>query len=212
MFGLPWRRMRRAGVLTNSGGAAAPVTLILDQFTDTNGTAIGSHTIAPTNVPATSWTAQVGTFQIQSNSVQNIGGAANGHCTLDAGVANCTLSGDVTCPDQATGVNQDTGLVGRWSNASNYWRVGINEQDDLFRIVERAATVNTSRASASVTFGVGSTGAIRASFLAQSITATVDGANEISYGSAALNESATVHGVFGSVAASAVDNFKVTTP
>lgn len=197
------------GIRARGSRSAGPTTLILDQFTDTNGTAIASHTIAPTNVPATSWTAQVGTWQIQTNRAQNIGGAANGHFTSDAGVANCTISGDVTCPDQSTGVNQDTGLVARWSDASNYWRVGINEQDDLFRIVERATASNTSRASTSVTFGIGSTGAISAVFSAQSITATVNGANQITYGSAALNESATVHGVFGSVALSACDNFTV---
>jgi len=89
----------------------------------------------------------------------------------------------------------DTGIVARWSDNNNYWLVSHNVEDQEFRIWEKNVGTYTKRASAAVALAGGTYYDIEAELDAQTITATLDGGNQISYGSAALNETETIHGM-----------------
>jgi len=109
----------------------------------------------------------------------------------------------------SAGNGNDAGIVGRWSDSSNYWRIGAHSKDDVFAITERYSATPTIRASASVTIDTSTFYTIVATFSAKTISATLDGSNNISYGSAALNETKTVFGIFVRNATDAIDDFKV---
>lgn len=102
-------------VLLGSGAAAASPTLILDQFTDTNGTALSSHTIAPTNTPATSWTLVAGTWQIQSNKAK-VTTASGGQdiAVVDAGMANVTVTVTIV-------VDAESGIIANYQDSTHYF-------------------------------------------------------------------------------------------
>lgn len=101
-------------------------TLILDQFTDTNGTALGSHTIAPTNTPETSWTVRNGTVQISSNRAVGTGsnpGGAGWVATLDTGETDYRIS--ATLNAGGTGTPQ---IIVRYSTADgSFYGVAIHD-------------------------------------------------------------------------------------
>lgn len=195
-----------------AGGAAASPLLILDQFTDTNGTEITSHTIAPTNVPAASWASDGDAISvdIQSNKAKMEGSATtNVLKVIPCAQADVTISGDVTIIANAS----RQGLALRESNSTNFWKVCVRQTSNLFELVEFNANTNTVRASTSVTLTAGVSYALAAVAAGASISATLDGANGISYGSATFNQTATRHGIFSGTALGVQwDNFQVTHP
>lgn len=211
----PHTRLRGyAGRGMPTGGAAAPmpVTLIEDTFTDTTGVSLDAHTILPTNTPPTSWTEQNGNWEIGSNKARVNANADNSVATCNPGVADCQISALVA----DTNVGSDTfarstGIVARYSDTSNYWAITINDVGNKFYIYELNAGSSTARASAAVDIGTGTQYAMVATLSGQTITATLDGANQIQYTSAALNETATVHGMKTRLTTSNIDNFKVET-
>lgn len=192
--------------------SASAATLISDSFTDTDTTAIASHTIAPTNTPSTSWTARTGTWTISGNKAVTTT-ASQGHSTCNPGVADCTLSVVAKSTTTASATHlADAGVVARWANTSNLWKISINQQADEFRIVEYAAATATTRAAASVAISASVEYTIVAVLSGTTIAATLDGANAISYASATLNQTATVHGILARESTDRIDDFKVTVP
>jgi hypothetical protein len=202
-----WDIPRRA-----KASAAAVVTLIYDILNDVDATSLDAHAIAPTNTPATAWTERNGNWAITSNQAMLSAGATRAHATLDAGVADCTISVTARSATTNTGTDRDAGITARWTNTSNYWKIGTNAAADLFRIVERNAATDTSRASASVVIGVADDLAIVTVLSGATISATLAGGSAISYGSATLNQTVTVHGMLASAANDRLDNFTVTVP
>ncbi len=189
-----------------TGGGPGIVTLILDQFTDTNGTALASHTIAPTNTPATSWTVDVGTFDVTSNEGRCTAAVGfNAMAVVDAGVTDCTVTSKIKAGSSG-------GVLVRYQDATHYWRIGFStfSNPDSFFITEYNAG-NTTRAS---TTGVGNLSGstfytLSIVLLGTSITATLDGGNSITY-SSSLFQAATKHGVHGD-SAFTFDDFTITT-
>lgn len=197
--------------------AAGITTLILDEFTDANGTALTSHTIAPTNVPATSW-SQVNIFgtpsiQIQSNLAtliyvtdSNSFAIAN----LNAGVANVVITATVTTA--AIGRNEPQGVIGRYNTSSSFWTFGVSTNLDKIQIMEQTAT---ERASAAKTIANSASYNLTITMNGDVLTLDVDGTS-CTYTSS-TNNTKTVHGAYfyarntGSYAGTKIDNFQVTT-
>lgn len=200
-----WVGSGKTVIRRQSGGVAAPVTLILDQFTDTDATALESHTIAPTNTPAASWASDSGAMDINGNKARSTT-LASGlvQYRANAGVSDCVVSADVT-PVAA----DVTGLILRRNSAVNNWVLVVDVDNDLFRLYERATTY-TLRASIAATITAGSTYAFSATLNGQSIVCTLDGANQISFSSATY-QTETNHGLEGDHTGTKWDNFKVTT-
>lgn len=186
-------------------------TIVSDTFTAGDGTDISGRTPSPTAPGGATWSERAGNWQITSNAAVSSTANNSLHCTVDSGVADCTITAEVDSTTSLTTSIRDAGLVARWSDTSNYWKIGINNQDNAFRIVERNATVMTTRATASVTINGGTFYTVQAVLSGDDINATLDGANGISYGSATLNQTATVHGFAGRETTDRIDDFLVET-
>jgi hypothetical protein len=188
---------------------AGATTLILDQFTDTNGTALSSHTIAPTNTPATSWTNGLNSLEIQSNKAVGVTSSDDNIELCDSGQSDVTASVIVNSTVVAGG-----GPVVRASDGSNMWLAYLASVFNSIRLFEinAASFVERATASQTVTSGVDYTQRLAAS--GTSLVASVDGGASCNY-SSSFNQSATKVGIHAYNLAGTsptLDTFTVTRP
>ncbi len=175
-----------------------PVPLVSDGFIDSNGTSLDAHATdgaghaegvaggIGAGGSGLSWTEDVGDWDIQSNRANPDG---VGSPTVDVGEADVVIDAVV----QAN--HTKVGHVLRWSDSSNYWIVRVSTSDNEIQIYEVNATVATKRASTAVTINLATDYDLRSIAYGQTIDAYVDGGDKATYGSAALNETVTVHGL-----------------
>lgn len=183
-----------------SHGGPSTGTLLLDTFTDTNGDRISTqHTM---DVGA-GWTEHSGDFIIQTNRAKLDVVGGEGVATADAGKSDVT----VTVTVNSANVNNVTGIAGRLSDTSNLWLIGFST--GVYRILEKVANSYTARASAVVVVISGVDYALAATFAGANISATLDGANAISYGSATSNQTVKRFGIRGGTIGDLWDNFQV---
>lgn len=168
-----------------SAGIASP-TLFYDTFTGVNGTLLPAHT-PDTDASGNGWTTQAGTPDIFDNQARI---TATEIATVDCGVADCVISANVKC----LGLAAVAGIIVRFSSASSYTFVTIEDFFDRFRVYEWNGSTLTSRASTNVTIDIGTEYTMTITLSGTSITATLDGANSINYTSS-LNVSSTIHGI-----------------
>ncbi|KKN15979.1 hypothetical protein LCGC14_0980530 [marine sediment metagenome] len=138
-----------------------------DSFTDTNGTALAAHT-ADTGE---AWTLISGTASISSNKVS---GSNGGIHTFGAGADTSFLQALMV---HGGTVNVGHGLIFRYSDASNYWRIELKERATAsaidLRLIKRVAASETLIASTPV--GVTNyTGIIGVSFFGDDIKVFCD--------------------------------------
>jgi hypothetical protein len=175
-------------VLSGGAAEAGPTTLISDTFTDANDTVLASHTIAPTNTPATSWTVEAGgTISIQSNKAFS---DTASKCVCDPADADVTLSAVMQMT--SIGANSAIGIVARYTDIDNHWMV--RWYNGTFEIVERTASVETQRDTEVFAISADTDYTIQAVLNGTSITATLDGLHPLSYTSAS-HQAATKHGM-----------------
>ena len=197
--------------VASGGGATTAITLIYDTFTDTNGTAIASHTIAPTNTPSATWANSAAGWQIQSNKLKLVSGG-DVWCYVNAGVADCTIEADLTT---ATTGDSYLGIVLRYTNTSNFWNVQarIDGGGNRWLITEIASGSATTRATGGTTANA-TTYQVKIVLSGTTITLYVNGVLTASYASATSNQTATRFGAYNnsSFATPTLDNFKVSVP
>lgn len=169
----------------------------LSTFAVANGTSLD----AITPEVGGGWTEQSGDWDIQSNRANPDGAAI---ATVDTSIADmlvdCTVNG-------ATADNP--AVVLRFLDTSNYWYLQADRANNQLELHEYNATVDTIRANAAVTINNSTDYNLRAITYGQTIDGFIDAANKISYGSAALNETETVHGIRAENTAGRFDNFVV---
>lgn len=194
-------------ILTLGAGGritSGPSTLIFDQFTDPDLTLLTAHTIAPINVPLTSWSFSGGSsWRILGNQAQcNVVGAGGRTCTCNAGDADITASLIIN-----RNASTEPGVVVRFLDDSNHWWCRHNSAANRVEVQERNAGANVLRASAAlVKAGVYT---ISVQTAAQTIAATVD-AVTATYASASFLETETRHGMrVGATANNTMDDFRV---
>lgn len=180
---------------------------VADVFTDTDAVSLDAHTPTPTNTPGGAWSEVNGNWDINGNRARLSANGTNGCAAIDCDFADGDLSLEAASQAANTATSQDAGLTARVSDGSNYWKIGINAQADAFRIVERNAATDTVRATASVTIDAGTFYTLTAQLSGQTITAQIEGGNEITYGSAALNETSQLHGLMMRLNTERVDDF-----
>jgi hypothetical protein len=123
------------------GGASAVVApgtvLLQDDFNDTDGTDIASHTmdVGP------GWQETVGNGEIQSNRLEQIGATDPTLITADAGSRNVEVTATVNRDGDGAGI----GLVLRVLDDENYWL--LDYSPTVLQLFEVVAGVFTSRAS-----------------------------------------------------------------
>jgi pectate lyase len=193
-----------SGLVSGAGG-----TVLKDNFVGTNGTALTAHTM-DVGPGWTQRTADVG-MAIQSNTAQYADDA------LDIYTASCNYS-DVTI---RLGVNifsafttsVQNGLVARFSDTNNYWRLTI-QTSGVLALTETSGGTVTQRASASVTINTGTTYTLQLVASGSSMTGTLNGGNSINYASAASNQTVKNHGLYcnNTTKQTNFSNFLVTNP
>lgn len=183
------------------------VTLLSDTFTDTNGTGLAAHTIAPINSPATSWTEAINNFEITSNRALVVVDTQT-LAFLETGISNGTVS---AVANGAAG--QVLGIIFRYTDANNYFVLQIDVTGDTLRLYENASASLTLRDSEAVTIAAATDYTLRAVFNGTSITGTVNGGSTVTYTSSA-NQTATKCGIRHTgdgTGTNVFDDFTVTT-
>lgn len=195
---------RRRWLTFGGGGRAGPAVLLADDFSEANGTNLNGKAL---DVGGT-WTVAAGAWAVQSGrAAPNAGGARA--IVMTGAAADITAAVTVN-PAAAGGF---VGLLVRYSDANNWWYVVFRAGDNAFRIIERNAGVDTTRASSTAVDYVGGNDyRLRAVCSGQTITATIDGANQIQYALATHNQAAIIVGLTGGDAADRLDDLQVTSP
>jgi fibronectin type 3 domain-containing protein len=187
------------GESSASSTQSVTTPLLKDTFTDSNGTALASHTMDV----GSGWTIGSGAVAVQSNKAVF---SATGQAVADAGRADCTLSVKFRCTD----TNQYGVIPFRYVDESNFWFLYIDAGNRI-RIFEKASGSNTTRATTTISYTANNDYTVTVTLLGASIVATFDGGNGGSYGSAATGLSATKHGIGSDFNAGATfDDFQVT--
>lgn len=176
-------------------------TLLLDQFTDTNGTALASHTISPTNTPAVSWVVHTGSFDIQSNRA-NSANTTTGHATVDSGAANVTITSIINGVGGGSGIY----VTFRFTDVDNKWFLYI-VPTSAWSLYKRVAGTNTLVQSG-IAPGVGDR-TITVVCNGNSISCKWDATNELAT-TDSFNATATKHGImYDTSTGNRWDNFQV---
>lgn len=89
-----------------------------DDFTDTNGTSLPSHNA--------SWSADVGTFQIQSNKATTNSDSNDDQATVDAGASDVIVTCTVTPRATNSSNVSDPGIIIRGSDSTHFWLVSVS--------------------------------------------------------------------------------------
>lgn len=145
------------------------------------------------------WVEQSGDWDIQGNRANPDGAAV---ATIDSGISDILED----CIVQV-GTN-DSGIIMRYSDATHFWLLSLNAAGNEIALWENDAGF-VKRASTGVALVAGVDYDARVIADGQTIDGFVDGGDKISYGSAALNESATIHGMRATHTNDQFDNFAV---
>lgn len=189
------------GQLTTVGaGPSAEETLVLlisDAFTDADSTNLTAHTIAPTNVPSTSWSAQIGTWAITSNKARAATVVSSqAVATVETGYSDIVIEGNLETNGGWVG------LVFRYVDANNYCTVRITTA--LLRIYKRVGGSESQVASAGITYVAGARLVVR--ITGSTVTATYNGVTTLAGTiSDAAFSGETTHGLFCGAAGSVVN-------
>jgi len=167
-------------------------TLLQDTFTDTDADdLITQHT--PNVGPGWTRNSTTSSWLIQGNRARvTKTGTERDFAWMDSGDADVVIS----CKVFAQSASNLPGIIARLSDdESNCWIIHISPQSDTFAILQREADVNTSRASTSVTIDIQTLYTIEVTLSGSTITATLNGGNQIQYASATFNQTSTKHGI-----------------
>ena len=181
--------------------------VVYDTFTDTDGTLLSDHT--PEIYPAgSSWGGGAATNLTIINTNAACSPALYGTslgCGIDTGLVNCKITATVKAYYRNANTNyRNSGIRLRcnsaadssYNDSSTWYGVVVNSCSDKFQIIEKASGNSfTVLSETSVTMDLATSYTLVATVSGTTITATLDGANEISYSSASVNSSSTIHGV-----------------
>lgn len=171
-------------------------------FTAGNGTSLDA--ITP-EVGGT-WTERTGNFDIQTNRA-NISVASGGRDVSTVQTPVSDLLADVIIRKTAAVDSGEFGHCLRYSDGNNFWMVQGDLTNNQIEIVERNGGVENQRAAAAIALTHSTDYDLRAIADGQTIDAFLDEVNSATYALAALNETATIHGVVGNEATQTFDNY-----
>lgn len=220
--GTKLRRGLRGAKLRRGLLSSGAFTLILDQFTGANGTALTAHLISPTNQPGTAWVG-LGTSVFSLNASNQVvftsGGVSGGIAAINVNVkvTDCT----VTCTEQITNNTFWVGLCGRVQDSTNFWYCLLyhdtTPSNDAYSLYENNAGVSTQRGNLSLSgqLALSTNYTLTLSFKGNTVSGTFNGSLAWTFVSSSFN-TRTNFGITIASAASAgmgiYDNFTVTVP
>lgn len=195
---LGFRLMQQRRRAAAGGGG---FTAITDSFTAADGTNLAGRT---TTTGGKTWAALAGTFQILGSQAAPNSAGGGDLIVVDSGVSDGTFG--VRLAAQVT----VTLLAFRVSDSANYWRLWYTGAGLILQTV--AAGVATNRANVTITVNPGDV--ISATCVGDSISASVNGVQQIAPFTFAYNTLATKAGLLlnSGVASARWDDFSVTVP
>lgn len=183
-----------------------PVLLIGDAFTDTDGTLLTNHVIAPTNLPGGTWIPMLpvsaNTATVQSNQA-NIG-ASNSSIVCESGQANVVIE-----VDAITSIRSQDGVIFRCVDNLNYWIFMLDDFGgaNRLRLYKYVAGSGTQVDNVAFVFAAATTYHITITLSGNSITCDCAGTQITTVDAA--NNTGTKHGLQGH-SGFRFDNFSVT--
>ena len=148
------------------GGGSGVTTLVRDNFnTAAVGTVLSSETPAIGPKPTNTGDSE---FVIQGPGRATPASAATTVMDIYASLSSANVT--VTCVIFSIGASNDTGVVGRYQDLSNYWYCHYDNNLAWLAITEHSGGSNTVRASTSV---VSSGDTLKVVFSGNNITATL---------------------------------------
>lgn len=176
----------------------------LSTFTDSNGTSLDA--ITP-EVGGT-WTEEQGNWDIQSNYA-NVSTHDGSGSSYSKGHISTTLS-DFMIDCIVRGTTGRIGSIGfRFTDDTHWWMCTFGNPAGNQVVLYEQNNGWTSRASTAVTVNLNTDYDLRVIADGQNIDCFVDGGYKITYGSAALNETETTHGIAGNSTNCRAKNFAV---
>ena len=187
-----YRGTKNSGYSNEASDTTDSTHLLEDGF-DGAASSLAAHTpdVGPGwTIAATGSTWNVtgsGTVQLAKDP----GGTARDFAWMDSGEADVIISCQVK-----GNVSNIPGIIARLSDSgANCWLISVSPAGDVFTIVQREAGSNTTRATTSVTIDAGTFYTIVVTLSGNTITATLNGGNQIQYTSATFQNTATKHGI-----------------
>lgn len=180
-------KMLAMGMLGGGASVPSPSLLFSDLFNGVNTTPLQSHTPDI----GENWTIVNGAWTINTNAARSTGSASAplyDFTIIDAGKADVAIRSNVSII--AAGFS---GVIFRYTDSTHFWAALLNATTDTFQLYEYSAGF-VLRDSASIALSSGVPYQIDITCNGENITATLDGANEVTYTSSA-NQSATKHGM-----------------
>ncbi len=162
-------------------------TVLSDTFTDLGGTPLPLH--AMNTGPG--WQTVTGTFQVLSNKAQPLSGVNNDQVSTDAGASDYTLTIDVVPRHSGGSWESDPDIAVRWTDTSHLWLIQITSLGGAILLYENVGAGGVLRASNAFAFLSGTSYAITVVCSGSTITVSVNGVQQFSYGSATSNQTAT---------------------
>ena len=152
--------------------SAGPGPFITDTFTGSDGTTLNGRS---TDTGGKTWTNVRGGWTIQSNKAAPTAVSPPAILSMDPGVADKDITINIT--PQAASID---GLMLRYIDLSNYWRLDIDVTGDQIRLISATGGAETTRGtSGSFTLTAGSTYAVRAVMDGNFITIHFDGVQRL---------------------------------
>lgn len=194
---------RQGQVSAAPSAPAEPTTLLLDNFVGANGTSLDAH--APdTNPGGNAWVEQAGISDIQSNRLNFSGsspGGAGWIATIDIEEADYEIEAVVRFPTSGS-----VSIVIRYVANNNFYLVMLHAA--AITIYQyNGSFVNRGQVLAS--FAADTNHTLALSVLGANIAATVNGGNQVAYGSLG-NLASTIIGAHAQTASSQVESIEVT--
>lgn len=184
-------------------GIPVPVfnELIFDEFTDTNGTLLTAHTIAPTNTISGAWAFISQSFDIQSGKA--ITSAAGGRVVVDAGISDGFIASiDTTIADQG-------GVLLRAFDNDNWIGVTVSNSTSKFSIYKRVAGSVTNLFESSALSATPSAVVLKVTVNGEHINVNWNDGEKIADVYVPELISNELHGLYGGISNATADNFKL---
>lgn len=119
---------------TTSSRSSRPLLYLQDLFTDTNSTAISSHTANLASFGGWSQT-NVNSYYIQNNTLQPNRQTDGDLATIDSGVSDFSISATIV-PSNSGTTRGIPGIVFRYFNSTNFWYAEVDSYQNTVKIYE----------------------------------------------------------------------------
>lgn len=181
-------------------------TNVTDTFTDTNGTAIGSHTTDT----GQGWSVDSGAAEIQSNSLDVISATLVAYVSTSIG-RYITQQVDVTV---STGTGWEVGIIFRRSDSSNYMKLTLDEATNTANIIKVEGGSPTTIKSSGMTVTTSTTYTLNINIWSQVLYCLVkEGttivANFSDSSTPSFNPDEGDHGIYSDTANAIFDDFSI---